>query len=132
MMQTKLLLKFGPETVNHPAVYDLIKKYDLHLNILKASINYNMKGELLMDVEGESDRIAEAMTFLEGLGIQVDFVLKSIRVDEDKCVHCGICTSVCSSRALFLGEDARLNFEQNRCVGCNLCIKACPSRAICA
>lgn len=96
-MQTKLLLKFGPETVNHPAVYDLIKKYDLHINILKASINYNMKGELLMDVEGESDRIAEAMRFLEGLNIQVDFVLKSIRVDEDKCVHCGICTSVCNS-----------------------------------
>lgn len=131
-MQTKLLLKFGPETVNHPAVYDLIKKYDLHLNILKASINYNMKGELLMDVTGDSDRITEAMTFLEGLGIQVDFVLKSIRVDEKTCVHCGICTSVCSSRALFLGEDALLKFEQNRCVGCNLCIKACPSRAISA
>lgn len=132
MMQTKLLLKFGPETVNHPAVYDLIRKYDLHLNILKASINYNMKGELLMDVAGDSDRITEAVTFLEGLGIQVDFVLKSIRIDEEKCVDCGICTSVCSSRALFLGVDARLSFEQNRCVGCNLCIKACPSRAISA
>ena len=131
-MQTKLLLKFGPETVNHPAVYDLIKKYDLHINILKASINYNMKGELLMDVEGDSARITEAIEFLESLKIQADFVLKSIRVDEGKCVDCGICTSVCSSRALYLGEDDKLNFEQNRCVGCNLCIKTCPSRAISA
>lgn len=131
-MQTKLMLKFGPETVNHPAVYELIKTFDLHINILKASINYNMKGELLMDVEGDSDRITAAMAFLEGLGIQADFVLKSIRIDEEKCVHCGLCTSVCSSRALFLGTDGRLNFEQNRCVGCNLCIKACPSRAISA
>lgn len=131
-MKTKILLKFGPETVNHPAVYELIKKYDLHLNILKASINYNMKGELLMDVEGESDRIADAMKWLETIGIQADFVLKSIRVDEATCVDCGICTSVCSSRALYLGEDDRLHFEQNRCVGCNLCIRACPSRAISA
>ena len=131
-MQTKILMRFGPDTVNHPAVYDLIKKYDLHLNILKASINYNMKGELLMDVDGESDRIAEAMKFLESLGIQADFVLKSIRIDEDKCVHCGICTSVCSSRALYLNDTARLCFEQNRCVGCNLCIRACPSRAVSA
>jgi len=129
-MKTKLLLKFGPETVNYPATYGLVKEFDLKINILRASINYNMKGELLLEVDGESEQITKAMIWLEGLGINVDFVLRSIRIDEDKCIHCGTCTSVCSPRALEMGSDDLLHFEQNRCVGCNLCLKACPSRAI--
>lgn len=130
-MKNKVLLKFPADQANTPITYELVKQYDLKINILRASINYNMKGSLLMDIEGTSENFAKALKYLEHEGIDADFVHPIIRINHDTCVDCGICTSVCASRALTLSdEDASLEFIQERCVGCNLCLKVCPTQSI--
>ncbi|HKK96268.1 MAG TPA: NIL domain-containing protein [Anaerovoracaceae bacterium] len=130
-MKSKVLLRFPGEITNTPIAYDLVKKYDLKINILRASIEYNMKGSLLLDLEGMPENIEKAKGYLKEEGIDADFINPIIKVDEDKCVDCGLCTSVCASNALTLSSvDDSLNFDKDKCVGCNLCINVCPTRAI--
>ncbi len=59
-MKNKVMLNFPADRANNPVTYDLVKKFDLRINILRASINYNMKGSLLMDIEGSSENFARA------------------------------------------------------------------------
>lgn len=130
-MKNKVLLKFPADCANNPITYVLVKDYDLKINILRASINYNMKGSLLMDIEGTSENFTGALKYLESEGIDADFIHPIITINHDTCVDCGLCTSVCASRALNLSTaDDSLEFIQERCVGCNLCIKVCPTKSI--
>ena len=54
-----------------------------------------------------------------------------IAIDPERCVDCGICSSVCPSGALSCSTpDWRLQFDQRRCVVCEQCIAVCPLDAI--
>jgi len=126
-----MLLKFPAGLTKNTITYDLIKKYDLHLNILKAEINHKLEGILVYDIDGNSVKIAEALEYLQDLGVDAELVSNTIEIDRNACVHCGLCTSVCPSRALTLEKKTWvLLYDENKCVGCNRCIPSCPTRAI--
>ncbi len=131
-MKTKFLINFPATQSQEPVVYNLIADYNLKVNILKASIDINLQGHMLAEIDGQSDKISEAIEYLEKIGIEVDFVKSTIHRIENKCVDCGLCTAVCGSKALRIGNDTdwKLEYEDSRCVGCNLCIQACPLQAI--
>ncbi|MBN2795409.1 MAG: 4Fe-4S binding protein [Clostridia bacterium] len=130
-MRTKMILKFPKAVTNEPITYELIKKYDLRINILKADINFKLEGHLIFDVDGNSKDIAGALEYLENLGVEADLITSTINIDSNKCVSCGLCTSACAVKALHLNrEDWSLNYTELKCVGCNLCISTCPTRAI--
>ena len=131
-MKTKFLINFPATQSQEPVVYNLIADYDLRVNILKASIDINLQGHMLAEVEGKSENISLAIEYLDKIGIEADFVKSTIHRIEEKCVDCGLCTTVCGSKALRIGHNTKwqLEFDDNRCVGCNLCIQACPLQAI--
>ncbi len=130
-MRTKMILKFPNTITNNPITYELVKKFDLRINILKADINHKLEGYLVFDVDGNSKNIAEALTYLDEIGVAADLITNTINIDKEKCVECGICTSACSVRALTMDKsDWSLKYEEEKCVGCNRCITVCPTRAI--
>lgn len=130
-MNTKLLIKFPAAETSRPLTYDLIRIYDLRLNILRANVNTNMEGSILFEVDGDSGRIAEAIEYVTGLGLTADLITSTLDIDKDKCVSCGLCTSVCKVRALHLDKKQwTLEFDSSRCISCNRCIPICPARAI--
>jgi len=131
-MKTKFLINFPATQSQEPVVYNLVADYGLRVNILKASIDINLQGHMLAEIEGQSENISLAIEYLDKIGIEADFVKSTIQRIEDKCVDCGLCTTVCGSKALRIGYETewKLKFEDNRCVGCNLCIQACPLQAI--
>ncbi|MFA6696533.1 MAG: 4Fe-4S dicluster domain-containing protein [Sphaerochaeta sp.] len=43
-------------------------------------------------------------------------------------MDCGACTAVCSSGALWMDSEAKLQFDVSHCVVCGLCVHACPMR----
>lgn len=130
-MNSKLLLKFPANETGRPLTNDLIKKFDLELNILRANISINMEGTILFDVKGSSTSIAEAMDYVAQFGVKADLLTATLDIDRDKCVECGLCTSVCKIRALSLDKkDWSLVFDASRCIGCSRCIPICPTRAL--
>lgn len=130
-MRIKMILKFPKKVTNTPITYDLIKKFDLRINILKADINYKLEGYLVFDIDGNSKKVAEALQYLEDVGVEADLITNTIDINKDTCVECGICTSACSVRALSMNrDDWTLQFTEEKCVGCNRCIDACPTRSI--
>jgi ferredoxin len=132
-MKRKLEITFPPELTNAPVTYELIKKFDLHINILRASIDFNNIGHILYEIDGTQNSIETAVTSLKAMGIHVRIIESSIVIDREKCTDCGLCTSVCFSDALKIGmPDWRLSFIPERCTACNHCLSVCPTRAISA
>jgi ferredoxin len=130
-MKRKVLLTFPSELTDLPITYDLVKKYDLRMNILKASIGYNTEGTLLIELEGTDDNVSQGIKYMSDMGIQIDMYHTRIQWNSYNCVHCGSCTAVCPTSALSMSRDNwMISFDEIRCLGCNLCVNSCPLRVI--
>jgi len=62
--------------------------------------------------------------------LKVDYHTYTVKVDEDKCVGCGSCASICSMGALEMGEKGPVLSHPEKCIGCTHCTAVCPTRAI--
>lgn len=52
-----------------------------------------------------------------------------IKVDEDRCIGCGICTEICFTHAIRIA-DKKCRIDQKLCRGCGRCSEICPKDAI--
>ncbi|WP_432408366.1 NIL domain-containing protein [Wukongibacter sp. M2B1] len=129
-MKKLLLLSFPTNLTGEPITYTLIKNYDLKINILRASIDYNIEGSLFLEVDGLEEKINLSIEYLKIVGVKVKVIKTAITINEDECVNCGACTSICEVGALTMSDDWKISFHKDRCLDCKLCIKACPVRAI--
>jgi len=123
----KYLLTFPATLTTDPVIYNLIKRFDLKINILKAEITSGEAGKLLAEFNGEGKKINEALSYLNETGIEYASIEKKITYKEEDCVHCGSCTAVCFAGALTLNkDDKKIKCDYDNCVGCELCVTACP------
>lgn len=129
-MKEMLLLNFPKEESGHAVTYDLIRKFDLKMNILRASIDYNAVGFMLVEVVGSEEQVSKGKEFLDTTHVDYQVIDSAIQIDEVKCIHCGACSAVCSVDALYINQEASLVFDKEKCLDCKLCITACPVRAI--
>lgn len=130
MKHIKIGLVFPPEKTDKPIVTNLVK-YDLTFNILKAYISPGKTGNIIIEISGSDDNIEKSLKYLEDEGIAVKIYTDSVIRYEEKCIHCGACTSVCPSGALVMNKDTwELEFTMDKCLLCGHCVKACPARAI--
>jgi ferredoxin len=124
-------MTFPPEISNNPVVYLLVQNYGLSFNILKAEINPGREGRMTLEISGDKDNCEQAMDFLAENGVIVASAAQRINRDEEGCMHCGMCTSMCPSRALRLDRESRLlRFDPERCNICGLCSRVCPVKAM--
>jgi len=129
-MIKKILLSFPQSATGKPMAMELIKTYNLDFNILKASIDDNVKGTLLLEITGEENDINAGIVFLRQNQIGVKDIQSIVEVNKMECVDCGACTAVCTVNALELDENWELVHHKDKCLECMLCVKACPTRAI--
>jgi ferredoxin len=126
-MEKKYLLSYPTEEVNKPIVYQLIKKFDLKLNILKAELHPGKESKLLISVNAGATEINQGLDYLSLANISWMPVEHTIAFQEESCVHCGSCTGVCLSGALLLDSRSRkISFNPEKCIACKMCVKACP------
>ncbi|MFX1390736.1 MAG: ATP-binding protein [Promethearchaeota archaeon] len=50
------------------------------------------------------------------------------KIDENKCVGCGICIKKCPIEAVFLINGKAFN-DEKKCIGCGVCVHHCPETA---
>jgi len=131
MYSKKIVIHYTPDTVQQPVICQLIKKYDLIFNILKARIYPRREGVIVLELSGLKENFDRGILFLKEMGLKVEPLSKSVRQNSDKCVHCGACTAFCPTGALsFEKTSLKVLFDPEKCNGCELCVSACPVRAM--
>jgi len=131
-MYTRIyFLRFPKETSDQPIIYQLVRRYDIEFNILKADILPQREGIMIIELKGQRENVREALAYLKGLGVNVERLAGKIRRDESRCFQCGACTGVCPVGALSIRRpDMAVIFDPERCTACGLCVPACPVRAM--
>jgi ferredoxin len=130
-VKKRVTLTFPKRSVHMPITYRLAKDFNVAANIIRAQVAPNQIGTLVVELLGDIDQLDDALDWLEQQGISISLANREIAVDEDVCVHCGLCTGVCPTQALTLDPQTyRLTFTRSRCIVCEQCIPACPVQAI--
>lgn len=128
MITKKVYLYFPKSETEKPIVYQLVKDYDLIINIFRAKVTPEEEGYLSLDVTGTEDNINRAFTYLSQFDVTIHAGSKSLHWDKDTCTHCGNCVVHCPTGALdFVDRDSRtVGFSEDKCVECLACITNCP------
>jgi ferredoxin len=131
MVRRKLVLSFPENIVTSPITYKLVKEFNLEFNILRAEITPDMEGKMLIELRGDKVLIDDAVKYLTDTGVSVQEAAKDIIISKNKCIDCGVCTSICITQALTLDSNSfKLKFNKDKCILCELCLDCCPVSAI--
>ncbi len=130
-VKKRVVLHFPRILLDKPIMSRLVKDYDLEFSILRAMVTPRERGLLVLELLGYEERYDAAMAYLSDLGVDVQPLDQDIVRHEEKCIHCGACTSVCPAGALSLDrETMEVVFNPTLCVACERCIPACPTNAM--
>ena len=119
----KLLCRFSPEIIRQPILADAILQTGIRLDIERARVDAS-SGEIVINVPDQGCR--SVVDFLREHKVDVTRLGESIAKDEENCVHCGSCVSVCPVGAHSFQHDWSVRLDGSICVQCGSCITACP------
>ncbi|HLN22253.1 MAG TPA: NIL domain-containing protein [Bacteroidales bacterium] len=127
MKSRRFVLTFPPASTGEPITYNLIRRFDIMVNIVKADITPGKVGHLVMEMTGPVKMLKEGMDYIKEQNVDCVPIERKISYDNEKCIHCGACTSVCFPGALTMKHSTgELSFDAEKCVICELCLKSCP------
>lgn len=132
MIKRKLVLHFPKKITDQAIIYKLIKDYNLVFNILKAKVDPEEGGLLVLELSGEDKDYAKGVEYLESLGVKLQPLEKDIQRDENKCTNCSACVVHCPTDALYIKDrkTMEVEFDKSKCILCEACIPVCPVDAM--
>ncbi len=123
----KLLLTFSRRGGDEPVIARTVKETGVLINVERAHID-SVAGEVLVDIpDADVDIIRR---HFENAGVNVELLEDAVQRDEEECIECGACISVCPQDVFSLDEDWHLRLKPERCVLCGKCVQACPHNAL--
>ena len=122
----KLMLRVAPGIVREPLIASVILETSALVNIERASIDA-VSGEIVLEVLPEKCR--EVKDAFERRGVEVVLLEMPVIRDEDECVHCGACVSVCPT-GTFRFDNWLVVADSRKCIQCGACVTGCPQRAL--
>ena len=69
-IERKVYLTYPPHLKDQPLIYELIKKFDVVVNILEANVT-PQEGRLLVAVRGEEQVVKEGLEWMSAQGVEV-------------------------------------------------------------
>ncbi|CAN1212397.1 NIL domain-containing protein [Tumidithrix helvetica PCC 7403] len=130
-MKKRVNLTFPKRVINVPVAYRLAKDFNVAANIIRAQVDPNKVGKMVLELSGDIDQLEAGIEWMRSQDIDVSLHGREIAIDENTCVDCGLCTGVCPTGAMTLNPKTfQLEFLRSRCIVCEQCIAACPVNAI--
>jgi L-aspartate semialdehyde sulfurtransferase ferredoxin len=131
MKSKNVLLIFNKKIMYKPLIYRLARDFDIIFNVLEAKILPKLEGRLILELRGTDEAIGKSISYLSEEGVAVETLVDKIMRDEDRCIDCGACTSVCRVDALCIDRNTmEVVFDSEKCVACGMCKIACPVGAM--
>jgi len=131
MLKKGLVLRFPPEIVDQPIVYRLVKDFNLVFNILKAMITPGKEGIMILELSGDKENLEKGLNYLKDVGVDVKTIAQQMAKNEEVCIHCGACTAVCPTGALFVDRQTfQVIYDPEKCTACGFCVSACVTKAM--
>lgn len=123
----RMLVRFNTDKVKEAVTANVILETGATINILSALLN-EKGGEMLLEVpDAKADKVMEAF---KRRGVEIE-EKKYVEILREKCVHCGLCYSLCPVDAIQLDtKKYEINLAKELCIGCFKCLDACPVEAI--
>ena len=130
-LKKRLVLTFPSRLVREPITSRLVKDYELLVNIMRAKVNPNEEGMLVIELSGRKKSVDAGLAYLDELGVGVQPLERDITWHEERCTHCTACVPLCPSGALSVDREAmRVSFDEEKCIACEICVRACPYGAM--
>ncbi len=123
----KLLLKFNAEIIKRPIISETVLETGVMLDIERARVE-GPQGEIVVNVPDDSCR--EVVNVLRHKQVEVTRLDVPVTKDEENCIHCGACVSVCPVGAIAYEYDWRVRMDEKLCVQCGNCVTSCPVRVL--
>lgn len=122
-----LYLNFPLSLAYEPILSSIILETKIPINFISIKI-HSEGGEGIISVA--DDKVDIITKMLKEKGLQV-LSKRHVVIDENLCVECGGCVSLCYVNALTIDPISfSLVYDEEKCVYCKLCIDACPRNAI--
>jgi L-aspartate semialdehyde sulfurtransferase ferredoxin len=127
----KLMLFFPRCECEKPIIYQLVKDYDLVVNVFRAKVTPQEEGYLVLDVTGTEENIRRAMDYVRTFKVTINFTGKGVVWDRKRCTDCGACLPHCPTAALDVPDRTTMevSFDEQKCIECLACIRVCPFKA---
>lgn len=84
-----------------------------------------LKGWREIPIGGVIDKPATAMAFKTGT-----WRVMRPTWNEDKCVHCMMCWLYCPDNSIIVKDEKMMGIDYEYCKGCGVCASVCPTKAI--
>jgi len=130
MTEKKYTLRFSGSNLHDSVSYLLVSKFNIRPNVLQAKID-GSGGRMILSMNGEDNDIADSISYLISIGIDVEPMDNYVKRDEKRCIDCGSCVSLCPTYAFELDTGTwDVTLDTGKCVACGFCISACPTHAV--
>lgn len=130
-MDHKYRIDFNESNVLDSVTYTLVSEFNLRPNVLKAVIDGDGSGYMLVSIVGEEDVVRKGMNRIHEMGFGVKELTGHIYHDRDRCWDCGACVSLCHTKSLSHDKvTMEVHLDSKTCIACGACINGCSVKAI--
>jgi ABC-type methionine transport system ATPase subunit len=70
----RLNLTFPTKRVNDPVLADVVKKFNVTVDIRRAQVEENVGGYIMLEMTGTDESIDESVNYMKALGVGVGFI----------------------------------------------------------
>lgn len=130
-MDHKFRVDFNESNVLDSVAYTLVSEFNLKPNVLKAVIDGDGSGYMLVSIVGDEDNVKRGIDRIREIGFAVRELTGHIYHDRDKCWSCGACVSLCHTKSLYHDKETmEVYLDTKTCIACGSCINGCSVKAI--
>ncbi|ABE51312.1 4Fe-4S binding protein [Methanococcoides burtonii] len=123
----KIKISIESAIVAKPILAEAIIETGALLNISQAHYD-TTHGEVVADIP--SEQFGKIRDSLVKKGAEVVVLDTPISRDEEECVECGACISVCPVGVFSFADDWSLEVDTDKCIQCGTCLTMCPHNAL--
>ncbi len=126
-MVRRIQVLFESRLIHKPIISNTILETGTVFNIIKSDVT-GEHGELIGEIEDEG-KANEFIKILKKSGAKVTEIEALIK-QEDSCVDCGLCVSLCPTGAIYFDEEQKVKYDLKKCIACRACVRNCPVKAV--